>query len=442
MNDFIPPQDAGIERAVLGAVMLELEAWNIAVSLIDAGVFYKPTHAAIYSAIKEIYDSDRNPDPMILCDVLRKKGIIDQVGGEATIAAIAQETTSAANIKYHCGILQEKLKLRKMIMLGKTLTNLSYENAPSSEVAEQIMRDLQNITQDENRKPYYSMADLVPAAYKELEGRSQGRGYSGINTGFRALNKFIGGWKPGCLYVIAGRTGTGKSSLALNFAEKSAKIGNATAFFSLEMNAGDLVLRSISSEASMNINNPQSWIDRAWQFIAEACGKVKEQEIYIDDTPGISLSALRAKSNQLQRDKDIKLIIVDYLQLMEGENKESRQLEVTSISRGLKHIAKSLSLPVIALSQFNRRADEADRRPRLSDLRESGAIEQDADVVIFIHNPSEKEKANYNIDLIDSQRLTNIRELIIAKNRFGPTPMFPLYWKEEFTTFYDVDYHR
>jgi replicative DNA helicase len=438
-----PPQDCEIERAVLGACMLEVEALYIAIELIDVSVFYKPAHQAIYKAMLELNDASVPVDPLSLVNILSNKGILDQVGGEATITAIAQETMSAANVRYHCMILKEKSDLRKLIIIGSALVSSAYEsNCDPTELAAEVQGQLQMVAEESKVKPYIVIKEVISSAYQELVEMAEHNGLTGIDTGYDKLNYYLGGWKQNKLIVLAAKTSFGKSAFAVNCAVNVAKNGIPVAYFTLEMAARELVIRMLCSDSDvdsmkMGLNKDNT---KMWGRLASSCQKFTDYPIYLDETPAISIDRLNSKARQMVKKHDIQLLFVDYLQLMTGHKAENRQLEVTTISRGLQRLSRELSIPVVALCQFNRAVDNRDGAPRLADLRESGAIEQDSDVVLFIHNPEYKDKEQYGIQGVQSQNLENIKEIIIAKNKGGPQGHFPLYFKPEYTQFYNVDY--
>jgi replicative DNA helicase len=394
-----PPQSSELERAVLGAMLISKEAIDITIEVIDGSCFYKPQHQSIYNVIMDLHSKDIPVDPLIVIERLKDKGELDLVGGEATVFGIVQEISSAANVRYHCMKLKEKSKKRKLIALGTSIRESGYdESTESEESITSLMAELQNFIDDSEEKPYYHLNDLLSPAYNKIQERMDKQGLGGIDTGFKRLNKLTGGWGNGNLIVIAAKTSQGKTSMALNFALTAAKKECPVGIFSMEMQAIDLVQRLMSSEGRVNIEQMpyEEDIQEQWGKLARASQRLYGLPIIIDDTAGLTITKLSAKANNMQKKYDIQLLVVDYLQIMDSEKKENRQLEVASISRGLKRLAMSMGIPIIALSQFNREIDKVERRPQLSDLRECVAL----DTAQIYYSDSIHSVYEYNKDLM------------------------------------------
>jgi replicative DNA helicase len=435
----VAPQDTETERTVLGSCMLSPEALDVVISQIDESYFYSPQHQVIYKAIIELNQANIPIDLFSLTNILQNKGVLDQIGGEQTLHGISNEISSSANVAYHCGILREKMEKRRFITIGDMLSSSAYENIDTAELAAQVQGQLQNILDKSKAKPYIHIKELVPEVYRELDEMSKNEGLTGIDTGYERLNYYLGGWKPNKLIIIAGKTSYGKSALAVNCAVNVAKQGKPVGYFTLEMSALEIIKRMVCGDANVDTNKMGVNRDNKimWKNLSDSCSRFSKLPVYIDETPAISIDRFGAKARQMVKKEGIELLFVDYMQLMSGGRAENRQLEVSNISRGLQRLSRELSIPIVALSQFSRGIDNRDGEPRLSDLRESGALEQDADVVLFINRPENNE---YNLLGECSTKPENIREIIIAKNRGGPQGRFPVYWRSDITTFFNVEY--
>ncbi len=444
----VPPQASDIERAVLGAMLFDISAVGVAVEMFkDAeDYFYQPSHAMIFRAVTDLYDRHLPIDQLTVGDELRKRGQLETVGGDEMLSGLISETTSAANIRYHCQMLIEKALLRKVISITGSYRNQAFEDsADPSVILDNLEQSIMNISQMRNTQSYVEIRDTVHKAHEEIQHKSEvGDGVTGIDTGYHRLNRMAAGWQNSDLIIIAARPSMGKTAFALDLAKNAAKNDIPVLIFSLEMSSMQLVMRMLYNEARFDGSSLQSKkpSQEDWTRLSDACARLYELPIYIDDTPGLSGLELSAKAKRLKLEKNIGLIIVDYLQLMQGSNRESRQQEISSISRGLKGLAKELDVPVVALSQLSRALEQrgGDHRPLLSDLRESGAIEQDADLVMFIYRA-----AVYDLQpeyLINDHNVPpeNVAEIIIRKQRNGPIGTILLHWTKEYTRFQEFDY--
>lgn len=436
------PQAPDIERAVLSAMLFDAEAIDIASEALTPDSFYRTENMIIFEAIRDMRLSGGNIDFLTLCDELRKRGLLERIGGEPTVAAISSEIVSY-NTAAHCDILNNRLARRKLIALSASVRAMCQEDSCDPEfVASEMYMQSVAIMDGTKEAEYTSMSSLVHEAHEWLIQKSSSTGTMGIPTGLKSLDRYIDGWQNGNLYILAGKTGQGKSALAENsFALEAALHGVPTAIFSLEMNAVQICVRMLASNAKMDLSDIQYQkpTQNEWDRIGETCSRLSQIPLYIDDTPGIQINQLGAKIRRLQRDKGVKLVIVDYLQLMEGKRTNSREQEVASISRGLKLLAKSLNIPIVALSQFSRKADHDEKaRPQPSWLRESGAIEQDADGILFIWNATDEQKKDYT----DIDKPENVREIIIGKNRGGKVGIVLTRWTPEHTRFNDLAEER
>src|SRR5580765_1357008 len=430
----VPPQNLEAESSVLGGILLENEAVNQVLELLRPEDFYRESHRKIFRSMIEITDRSEPVDLITLSEFLKSKNELEAVGGTAYLAALADFVPTAANISYYARIVREKAILRSLISTATEIATRGYEEQGSVEEfldsAEKVIFD---ISEKKIKASFVAVGDMITDTLKTIDKLYQRKEMvTGVPTGYEDLDKLTAGLQPADLIIIAGRPGMGKTAFALNIATNAAYTGVGAAIFSLEMAKEQLVLRMLCSEARVNSSKVRSGYlgERDFPQLAKAAGRLHETAIYIDDTPAISVLELRAKARRLVRDrtKKIGLIIVDYLQLMRGMGTaNNREQEISEISRSLKALAKELRVPVIALSQLNRRVeDRGDRRPMMADLRESGAIEQDADVIAFIYRDEV-----YNQNSPDK----GIAEIIVAKQRNGPIDTVRLTFLNEFTRF-------
>ncbi|HSE87652.1 MAG TPA: replicative DNA helicase [Candidatus Binatia bacterium] len=430
----VPPQNLEAESSVLGGILLENDAVNLVLELLRPEDFYRESHRKIFRAMIELTDRSEPVDLITLSECLKSRGELDAVGGSAYLASLADFVPTAANISYYARIVREKAILRSLITTATEIATRGYEEQGNVEefldTAEKVIFD---ISEKKIKASFVAVGDMIKDTLKTVERLYERKEMvTGVPTGYEDLDKLTAGLQPSDLVIVAGRPSMGKTAFSLNIAANAAFAGVGVAVFSLEMAKEQLVLRMLCSEARVNNSKVRSGYlaERDFPKLANAAGRLHEALIYIDDTPAISILELRAKARRLVRDrtKKVGLIVIDYLQLMRGMGGASnREQEISEISRSLKALAKELAVPVIAISQLNRRVeDRGDRRPMMSDLRESGAIEQDADVIMFIYrdevynqNSEEKGKA----------------EIIVAKQRNGPIDTVELTFLNEFMRF-------
>ena len=434
----VPPQNLAAEASVLGGILLENEAINRVLEILAPGDFYRESHRKIFRAMMELTDRSEPSDLITLSELLKGKGDLEAVGGSTYLASLADQVPTAANIAHYARIVREKAILRQLITSATEIATRGFEEQGNVDefldVAEKVIFD---IAEKKIKSAFVSVGDMIKDTLKAVERLYERKELvTGVPTGFKDLDKLTAGLQPSELIIVAGRPSMGKTAFALNIANHAAlNAGIGVAVFSLEMAREQLVLRMLCSEARVDNSKVRAGYlgERDFPKLANAAGKLHEALIYIDDTPAISVLELRAKTRRLIRDRDKKvgLVIVDYLQLMRGMGAASnREQEISEISRSLKALAKELRVPVIALSQLNRRVeDRGDRRPMMADLRESGAIEQDADVIAFIYrdevyNPKSSDKG--------------IAEIIVAKQRNGPIGTVSLAFLNEYTRFEDL----
>lgn len=438
----VPPQNLEAETAVIGAMLLDREAISKAIEQLEEGAFYSESNKKIYGSIVGLYDRNEGIDLVTLIEDLKRRDMLDSVGGPAYISEIANSVPTAANVGHYTKIVREKYLLRKLINTATQIVTESFE--PGSEVedlmdrAEKLIFD---ITSSQKREmSVAAMKDIVKSSIETIDRLYQRKeNITGVPTGYHELDVMTAGLQKSDLIILAARPSMGKSALACGIMEYASVVeGVPAAFFSLEMSKEQLAQRMLCSIAGVNAHKVRTgfFAQSDWPKIVTAANKLSEAPIYIDDTPGISALELRAKARRLKAKHDIQLIIVDYLQLMRGSSSrsaENRQQEISEISRSMKALARELSVPVIALSQLSRAVEQRqDKRPQLSDLRESGAIEQDADLVMLLlreeyYEPTEENKG--------------LAEVIVAKQRQGPVGTVKLAWLSEYTKFSNLS-HR
>lgn len=429
----LPPQSLEAEMAVLGSMLLDHEAIVLGIELLAASCFYKDSHKKIYSAIIKLFDENKAVDLVTVVEELKKTNALDDVGGPAYLANIASSVPTSANIIHYSKIVKEKYILRNLINAATQIASECYNTSHDADnlvdKAEQIIFDIASKKVESRSVP---LRDVIRSSIETIDNLYQRKeNITGLATGFRDIDIRTAGLQRSDLIVIAGRPSMGKSALAACIAEHVGVVEKKPlAFFSLEMSKEQLVQRMLCSHARVDAHKVRTgFLSQAdWPRLVTAAGKLSEAPIFIDDSPGISVMELRAKARRLKAQHDIQMIILDYLQLMQGHSKsDNRQQEISEISRSLKALARELSVPLIAISQLSRAVEQrSDHRPQLSDLRESGAIEQDADLVMLLlreeyYNPTEENKG--------------IAELIIAKQRNGPVGSLNLTFIGEYMRF-------
>ena len=426
-----PPHSREAEESVIGAVLLSEDAVNEVMDRIHPEDFYVPAHQAIFEAMRELFDSAQPVDAVTVSEALRRHGELEKIGGVQYLTRLVDIVPSTSNIVYYASIVEEHAKRRELIRAGALVTDIAFnideEIATVLDSAEQAVL---GVAEKRSSQTLHEVGPMFNDVLEQIELMEQrGSELTGLATGYTDLDRKLAGLQPSNLVVIASRPGMGKSSLALGIAINVAVQDEPVAIFSLEMSKEELVQRILSSVGkvdSMKLRAGQ--LGPLWQRVVDAAGKMYKAPIYIDDSPVVSVTDIRAKCRRLKRKKGLSLVVVDYLQLMQATNRENRQQEISEITRNLKNLARELEVPIVAASQLNRSLEQReDKRPRLSDLRESGAIEQDADVVMFIYrheyyHPEEVEKKG-------------IAEVIIAKHRAGSTGPIEMTFQAEFTRF-------
>ena len=437
----IPPSDIEAEQAVLGSMLTDKDATIAAIEVLKEDDFYREDNKLIYRAILNLYNRAEPVDIITLKSELTSMGKFDAVGGLEYLADLPEKVPTTANVERYIKIVEEKAILRNLIKTANEIINLGYD--PTEEV-ENIMdsaeKKIFDIMQSKNQKGYSPIKDVLVDTFSQLEVLyNQKQHITGVPTGFADLDYKTAGLHGSDLILLAARPAMGKTAFALNIATNAAVRAKVpVVIFSLEMSKEQLVNRVLCGEAMVDSNKVRTGKldEQDWAKLASALGPLSESEIYIDDTPGISVMEIRAKCRKLKLEKNIGLVVIDYLQLIQGSNKRggSREQEISEISRSLKILAKEINVPVIALSQLSRAPEQRpDHRPMLSDLRESGAIEQDADIVMFLYRDD-----YYNED----SDKKNIAEVILAKHRAGSTGTVELLWLGSYTKFVNIDKTR
>jgi replicative DNA helicase len=441
----IPPQAVDVEVAVLGAMLIDKEAISRAVEILSPDDFYKPAHQKIFRAMTTLFDRSEPVDLITTVEELKRQGALEQIGGPLYVTELTQRVTTAANVEYHAHIILEKSLMRNLI---GTTAEVSTRAFSDTEDALQLLDEAESkifrISERRMRRTFMPMKTAITDAFHVLEAiHGKHGGVTGVPTGFTDLDSLTGGFQRSDLIIIAGRPSQGKTALALSLARNAAlhhEKKTSVGIFSLEMSREQLVIRMLATEARVNAHKLRTGRlpEDDWKNLGRAAGRLAEAKIFLDDTPALSILELRAKARRLKAEHGIGLIIVDYLQLVQGpRNAENREREISWISRSLKALAKELDLPVIALSQLNRSPETrgGDKRPMLSDLRESGAIEQDSDVVMFVHRPEMfgiKEMKDDDGSMLPTEGLAQI---IIGKQRNGPTGTVKLFFQREYAGF-------
>lgn len=436
----LPPQNIEAEQSVIGSMMLDREVIPIITEILKTEDFYRQDHIEIYEAVMDLFERAEPIDIITVSDQLRLRGSIENVGGLEYLTQLVNGVPTTANVRHYAKIVEEKALLRKLIRTSSDIVNLGYEaNEEVEYVLDKAEKNIFDILQKRNLKGMSPIKDVLVDTFNRLEELYNNKGnITGIPTGFSDLDFKMSGLQNSDLILIAARPAMGKTSFVLNIASHAAVHAKVpVAVFSLEMSKDQLVNRMLCCEAMVDSHRMRTGKleDDDWTKIAQALGPMSDAPIYIDDTPGTSMMDIRAKCRRLKLEKNLGLVIIDYLQLMQGKGKnESRQQEISEISRSLKILAKEINVPVITLSQLSRAAEtRTDHRPMLSDLRESGAIEQDADIVMFIYRDD-----YYNPDT-DKK---NVAEIIVAKHRNGSTGTVELAWLGQFTKFANLEKQR
>jgi len=430
-----PPHSVEAEESVLGAVLLSAEAANIALEKLHADDFYRPAHQQVFEAIRTLFDANEPIDAVTVSEILRREDVLERMGGVAFLTHLLDTVPTTSNVDYYAGIVEEHALRRRLMKVGGTIGGIAAEM--SEPIADVLDRAEQEVFQVAERRVGEGLTAidplLGPAIERAEELQRLGSDVTGLPTGFRDLDRKLAGLHPTNLIVVAARPGMGKTALALNIAQNVAQQDHPVAIFSLEMSREEVVSRMLCSTGRIDSQRLRTGRLSEADFtkLSNAASALYKKPIFVDDSPGLTVTEIRAKARRLRRRPGLGLVIVDYLQLMHGSGGENRQQEIALISRSLKNLARELDVPIIAVSQLNRSLESReDKRPRLGDLRESGAIEQDADVVLFIYRDE-----TYNPDKVESK---GIAEIVVAKHRQGAVGKVQMTFLPEFTLFADM----
>ena len=440
----VPPQNLEAEAAVLGAILLERDALVKAFEILRPEHFYKEAHQKIFTACRELFERNEPVDLITLANELARHNQLEEMGGSQYLVSLVEAVPTAANVVYHASIVRGKALLRELISAGTSIVSSAYEDTdPTETLLDLAEKRIFEVSKDRIRPSFRPIKSVLKSTFEDIERLYSRKAHvTGVPTGFDDLDDLTGGLQHSDLIIIAGRPSMGKSSFALSMAMHAAMEERIpTAIFSLEMSMSHVVQRMLCAEARVEAYRLRTGRlgDADWPKLTTAAGRLSEAPLYIDDTPTMTVLELRAKARRVKAEHGVGLMVIDYLQLLKGGGRyESRQQEMTEICRSLKSLSKELEIPIVALSQLSRAVEaREDKRPQLADLRESGAIEQDADLVAFIYRPgyykalkSPAEKENYEA------------EIIVAKQRNGPTGSIPLTFRREYMRFEDAELTR
>ncbi|HEU18955.1 MAG TPA: replicative DNA helicase [Deltaproteobacteria bacterium] len=431
----LPPQNIDAEQSILGGILLDNHAINSVVEILDITDFYSEAHRKIFSAIIELSERSEPSDLITLSNLLRDRKQIDNIGGVAYLASLVDNVPSAAHIAYYSKIVKEKSILRRLIGASTEILMKSYDSASNvNDVLDDAENAIFQISENKIKPSFIPLKDLIKDSFKSIERLYEKKALiTGVPTGYDDLDQLTSGLQNSDLVIIAGRPSMGKTALAMNIAQNaSTKTGIPVAIYSLEMSREQLAIRMLASEARVDSQRLRKGFlgETDWPKLTTAAGTLSDAAIYIDDTPAISVLEMKAKARRLKAEHGLGLIVLDYLQLMRGRDSSMpREQEISEISRSLKSLAKELNVPVVALSQLNRQVESrTDKRPQMADLRESGAIEQDADVILFIYRDEVYNKSEDNPE-------KGLAEIIVGKQRNGPTGKVKLSFLNDYTRF-------
>lgn len=435
-GDRTPPQDNAAEQSVLGSMLLSKDAIADVVDVIKGVDYYRPAHEVIHDAIIDLYGRGEPADPITVAAELQKRGELQRIGGAPYLHTLSANVPIAANAGYYAEIVRDKAILRRLVEAGTRIASLGYAGEGDiDDVVDNAQAEVYKVTDRRASVDYAPLSDIMSGVLDEIEAiGNREAGLYGVPTGFADLDDLTNGLHSGQMIIVAARPAMGKSTLALDFCRAASIHNNLTSvFFSLEMTRSEIMMRLLSAEAKVPLNHIRNGTmrDDDWEKLARKMGQVSGAPMFIDDSPNMTMMEIRAKARRLKQRHDLKLIVIDYMQLMSsGKKVESRQLEVSEFSRNIKLLAKELECPIIALSQLNRGPEQrGDKRPMMSDLRESGSLEQDADMVILLHRDDVYEKESTRPGEAD---------LIVAKHRNGPTRDLTVAFQGHYSRFVDM----
>jgi replicative DNA helicase len=434
----VPPHSDEAEVSVLGAMMLDKEAVSKALQYLDHTAFYKDAHQQIFKAMTDLFNDGQPVDQVSVIAQLKRKKLLEMVGGAYYVTGLVETTPSAANVEYYAKIVLDAAIFRRLIVATNEIQSMAYEARDTAfDVLDTAEQRIFSLSENRLRGGFKNFVDVLNRTFEHIDSIHSRKGHTtGVPTGLLDLDDLTSGFHPGELIILAGRPGMGKTALALTIARNAAvEYGFPVGFFSIEMADYQLAMRILCAEAKLDshlVRTGKLPKDQ-WQRLSLQTGRLSNAKIFIDDSPVLTMMDIRAKARRAKAEHDIQMLIVDYLQLIKGHRAENRQQEITEISRGLKALAKEISVPVIALSQLSRAVEgRTDHKPQLSDLRESGSIEQDADVVLFIYRKAFYDKRDGNTPTEDDER---IAEIMVAKQRNGPTGNVEVIFMDKYTRF-------
>lgn len=436
--DRTPPHQLEAEQAVLGAIFLDPQALYRVMEILKPQDFYKTSHQRIFRVMVDLSDQAEPIDLVMVTEELQRRNWLEEVGGVSYLSDLADSVPTAANVEYYARIVAEKALLRRLIDTATRIVQSGYTSRDDVEtILSEAERSILEIRDTRTRDGFVHIKDLLLSAYERIEMlHNTGKEVTGIPSGYRDLDRLTSGFQPSDLVIVAARPSVGKTAFALNVAQNVAvRSGETVAIFSLEMSAAQLVQRMLCAEGNIDANRMRtgSFREEDWEKLTMAIASLSQAQLFIDDTPGIHINQIRAKARRLKAEHGLGLVVIDYLQLIQGHFRESRQQEISAISRSLKAMARELNCTVLALSQLSRAVEQRqDKRPMLSDLRESGSIEQDADLVAFLY------REDYYDQDSDKQ---NIVEVIVAKQRNGPVGKVELAFLKEYNKFVNLSRH-
>ena len=434
----VPPQNIDAEMSVLGGMMLSKDAIADVIEILRAADFYRPAHASVYDVVVELFGRGDPADAVTVGAELKRKGELERIGGLPYLHTLVATVPTAANAAYYAGIVREQAQLRSLVEVGTRIVQLGYttDGADVEGLVNLAQSEVFAVSEQRNSTNYVTLEQVVPELYEELErNANRDGGLDGVPTGFAELDAKLNGLRAGQMIIIAARPGGGKSTLAMDICRSCAVHNNkAAAYFSLEMNRTELSMRLLAAESRVFLDRmiKGELESRDWQEIARTLDKISQAPLIVDDSPNMTMGEIRAKSRRMKQQFDIQLIVIDYLQLLTsgGKSVESRQQEVSEFSRSIKLLAKELEIPIVAVAQLNRDSEKRnDKRPQVADLRESGSLEQDADVVLLIHR---EDMFNENTEK------RGMADIIIGKQRSGPTGIVELAFQGHFSRFAEV----
>ncbi len=435
-GDRTPPQDMAAEQSVLGAMMISKDAIADVAEVLRGADFYRPIHETIHDAIIDLYGRGEPADMVMVGNELQRKGELQRIGGAPYLHTITSAVPIAANASYYAGIVREKAILRRLVDAGTRIVQFGYAGEGDvDDLVDQAQAEVYQVTDKRSSEDYAPLSEIMDGVLDEIEAiGNREAGLYGVPTGFADLDDLTNGLHSGQMIIVAARPAVGKSTLALDLCRAASIHNNLTSvFFSLEMTRSEITMRLLSAEAKVPLNHIRNGqlSEDDWTKLARKMGEISSAPVFIDDSPNMTMMEIRAKARRLKQRHDLRLVVIDYMQLMtSGKKVESRQLEVSEFSRQIKLLAKELEVPIIALSQLNRGPEQrSDKRPMLSDLRESGSLEQDADMVVLLHREDLYERESTRPGEAD---------LIVAKHRNGPTRDITVAFQGHYSRFVDM----